>query len=215
MTHARDAPPPGWLAITDLARARGVDKSAISRRVSRLAEAGLLSTRIVGKTKLVNVEEFDRVTASTVDGMRELNGLGAARITGHSLAAPAAPPPVEAATTGLPILAHEQARRVSFDADLKRLELETRTGKLVEIDAVRLNLSSCAIELGRVLDALPSRADALAAVVAKDGVTGLRAALRAIAREWREMLARAAERFAEGDELSELDENGVAEEAAA
>ena len=204
MTHARDPPPPGWLGITDLAHELGVDKSAVSRRVARFEDLGLLSTRRAGKAKLVSVADYHRVTASTVDGMRELNGRGAVAVR----------PPAETAP-GAPTLVDEQTRRVGFDAELKRLELEQRIGKLVEVDAVRLNLSACAIELGRAIDALPSRADALAAEVAKGGVVGLRAALRAIAREWRETLARAAERFADGD-LGELDSaDGLAEEAAA
>ena len=180
--------PPGWLTISGLALERGVDKSAMSRRVARLERLGHLSTRAQGKAKLVNVADFDRATALTVDAVRELNGR---RATG---------PPFGAGLNGDdPVLAKEQARRASYDAELKRLDLEERQGRLVELSAVRADLESCVVELVRVIDALPSRADTLMAAVTKEGVAGLRVALRGVAREWREALARAAESFADGE----------------
>ena len=185
----KTAAPPGWLTISDLARERGVDKAAISRRVARLETIGQLSTRPHGQAKIVNVEEFDRACAATVDAVREMNGRSATA----ALSAPAAP------AIGGPILANEQARRASFDAELKRLDLAERLGRLVEIESVRFNIEECALELVRTIDQLPSRADALAAVMTKDGVTGLRTALRGLAREMRVSLAHAAERFAEGE----------------
>ena len=181
------APPPGWLTISGLAAQRDVDKSAISRRVARLESLGLLTTRSSGKAKLVNLIEFERVTASTVDGVRELNGRGA---TG---------PPIAGAANGDDIvLAREQALRASYAAKLMFLDLEERQGRLVEVEAVRANLEGCAVELARVIDALPGRAEALASAVTKEGVAGLRVALRGVARELRETLTRAAERFADG-----------------
>ena len=111
-----------------------------------------------------------------------------------------------------PILAQEQAKRVSFDAELKRLDLAQRLGSLVEVDAVRRSIEICALELAQAIDQLPARADALANAMAKDGVSGLRAALRGLAREMRETLAQAAERFAEGDNISDI---GATERAGA
>ncbi len=194
--------PPGWISISDLARERSVDKSAISRRVARLEGLGLLSPRVVGKAKLVNLAEFDRATSATVDAVRESNGRGS---TG----------PPDAGAPGDPILAREQARRAAYDADLKKLDLDERLGRLVEVEAVRASLDACAVELVRGLDALPGRAEALAAVVAKDGAPGLRAALKAVARELRETLARAAERFGEAGEAEDEPDVAPAEEAAA
>ena len=204
MTPPRETPP-GWLTISDLARERGVDKSAVSRRVARMEGLGLVTTRVQGKAKLVNLAEFNRAAASTVDGVRELNGRGA---TG--------PPDAGAPNSDDPVLAREQARRVGYSADLAKLDLDERLGRLVEVEAVRLSLETCALELVRVIDQLPARADALAAAVAKEGVAGLRAALRAVARAWRDTLARAAERFASGESLgeSELDPTPSAEVAA-
>ena len=41
--------------------------------------------------------------------------------------------------------------------------------------------------------------------MAKDGISGLRAALRGLAREMRETLAQAAERFAGGDDIGDIE----------
>ena len=66
---------PGWATVSELARIRGVDKSAVSRRVARLEEQGLLATRQgAGRAKLVRVEEYDRVVAETGDAVLEANG---------------------------------------------------------------------------------------------------------------------------------------------
>ncbi|HXT06983.1 MAG TPA: MarR family transcriptional regulator [Roseiarcus sp.] len=187
-----DDAPPGWLTISDLARERGVDKSAISRRVARLEGLGLISTRKQGKGKLVCLAEFDRAASSTVDAVREANGRRAM-----------GPPDAGATGPGDPILAREQARRAAYDADMKRLDLEERLGRIVEAEAVRVALASCALELAQAIEALPGRAEALAAAVTKEGVAGLRAALKTVARELRETLARAAERFGEGGDAGD------------
>ena len=66
-----------WATLSELARQRGVDRSAISCRVARYEALGLLKTR-PGKqgSKLVNVAEFDRVAKETTDSPRERIGTG-------------------------------------------------------------------------------------------------------------------------------------------
>jgi DNA-binding MarR family transcriptional regulator len=194
--------PLGWLTISDLAREKGVDKSAISRRVSRLEEQGLLTTRTTGRVKLVNLAEFDRAIANTGNAVQELNARGATAAD-------------EGDGSGNPILAREQARRAAYDADLKSLDLQERLKNLVKADEMTLAVTEVAMALAQAIDALPGRAEALAAVVGKDGATGLRAALKAVARELRETLARAAERFGERPEAEEAAEAVEPEEAAA
>jgi DNA-binding MarR family transcriptional regulator len=199
---------PGWLTISDLARERGVDKSAISRRVARLEGQGLLTTRTRGKAKLVNLAEFDRAAAATVDAVREMNGRRAA----GSLAADE--------VSGDPNLAREQARRAKIQADLAKLDLDERLDRLVDREAIGLKLDACMIEALRVVDQLPSRSDALASALVeamtKEGAEGLRkvlrAADRAYIREIREAVARVAERFADSDDLGEIMSIEVASE---
>ena len=67
-----------WLTVSALARARGVDKAAISRRVARLEAAGALTTRAGERgTKLINVAEFNLAVEMTKDAIREANGRAA------------------------------------------------------------------------------------------------------------------------------------------
>jgi DNA-binding MarR family transcriptional regulator len=185
--------PPGWIAISDLARERQVDKSAISRRVARLEQLGLISTKRMGKTKLVNLAEFNHAIAATVDAVRESNGRGGVA------------PEAGTAAPADPVLAQQQARRAGYDAELKRLDLEERLGRIVERADVEAAVEGCVVEFVRMVDALHTRADVLAAAVTKEGVSGLRIVLRGVSRELREALARAAERFGDGDAFGEAD----------
>jgi len=179
----------GFVTISELARLRGVDKSAISRRVVRLEAQGLIETRRGnGSTKLVNVAAFDRAAGQTVDAIREQNGRGA------SLAAIGAP---DAALPGDPILAREQARRASYDADLKKLDLDQRLGLLIPIDQVRDAMAACGQAMGRLVDQMPTKAEEIAAAVARDGAPGARAILKTLSRELRAELARALARLGE------------------
>ncbi len=171
-----------WATITELAKMRGVDKSAISRRVARLEGLGLVKTRTgKGGTKLVNVAQFDRATAETTDAVRELNGKGAD--------APSAVAAVPA--PGDPVLAREQARRASYAADLAKLDLEERTGVVVRVDDVLRFLDRMVDEAKRVTAQLPARTEEMSALVAKDGFTGGREFLRRVARELDDAFSRA------------------------
>jgi hypothetical protein len=171
--------PAGFATISELGRLRGVDKAAISRRVARLEAQGLLqSQRGARGTKLVNIAEFDRVAGATTDAVRELNGRSATVAPG-SLAAD-------------PILSREQARRASYDADMKKLDLEERLGQLVSVDRVQRAFSDCAQIVAQAAGQMVGRAEENAAAVAKDGVQGARAWLRAATRDLCEAVARSA-----------------------
>ena len=169
--------PDGWLSVTDLAIARGVSKPAISRRVKRLEALGLISTRMSGKTKLVNVAAFERAVAISGDAVREANGR--TRKASQSTTSAASDP----------VLAHSQARRVSILADLAQLALDEKRNKLVAVEEVADAMVKCAGEIVRVLESVPGRAADNAAAVAKDGVQGARAFLKEMVRDVRERLA--------------------------
>lgn len=176
-----------WLTISELAKLRGVDKGGLSRRIARLVELGLLATRPAkGGRKLVNVAEFDRVTEENTDAVRALNGATGGMNTGAPQSAP-----------GDPHLGREQARRAAYEADLKKLDLDERLGKLIPIEEARLAMERCAAEVVRVIDQMPAQAEDNAAAVAKDGTNGARNFLRQLARDQREALARAMSRLAE------------------
>lgn len=178
-----------WVTISELARLRSRDKGVISRRVARLEARGLLTARRGdGGTKLVLLAEFDRATAQATDAVRELNG------------APAAEPAV--AATGAPgdlVLSREQARRASYAADLAQLDLDERLRRLVPVDDVHRFHDAMIDAVRRVTAELPTRAEDVAAIVARDGFTGAREFLRRLGRELDAAFAGAIEALA--DEL--------------
>jgi hypothetical protein len=174
-----------WLSVSALARLRGVDKAAISRKVARLAAAGDLTTRAGAHgTKLVNRAEFDRVAEMTTDAIQTANGRRRA-----------ADSPVAAADMGDvvgPVLSHQQARKTQISADIAQLQLDELRGSLVRVADISAGAAVQGETLARRIDQmLPEWADDLAAVVAKDGTAGLRAALKGKARELRGALAEA------------------------
>lgn len=118
----------------------------------------------------------------------------AAPVAPAAYAAPAqpvaAPAPAPVTTMGDLVLAREQARRASYDADLKQLELEERLGKLIRVDDVERAMQACAEAIVNAINQLPSRADDLASSVAREGAPGARAFLKTVAMELRDTMAR-------------------------
>ena len=171
----------GWLTVSELARVRGVDKSAISRRVTRLEAAGALTTRPGPRgSKLVNAAEFARAVEDLTDTVREANGRRAAAARDGDGA------------PNDPVLAREQARRTKIQADTAQLQLDELRGLLVRVADISAVAALQGETLARRIDqTLPEWADELAAVVAKDGTPGLRVALKSKARELRSLLAEA------------------------
>ena len=170
-----------WVPLSELARLRGVTKGPLSRRISRLEAQGYdLSRPGPGGSKLISVAAFDRATNEATDVVRATNG-GAAQ--------PATTPAPAKAGEDL-VYAREQARNAAYSADLKRLELDERLGRLLSIEDVVDAMTRCAGAIVRGLDALPSSADDIAAAVARDGSYGARRLLKQRALDLRETLSR-------------------------
>lgn len=156
--------PSGWATVSELARMRGVNKSAISKRVTRLEAQGLLHPKAGAHgTKLISLAEFERAVAQTTDAVRETNGRKAQA----------------AVSAADPILSKEQARRASYDADLKKLDLEERLGLLMPVEETRRVATDCALRLRQAVEALHSRAEEVAAAQARDGSAFARALVEA------------------------------------
>lgn len=135
-----------WMSVSELAQARGVDKSAVSRRLQRLQDNGAqIATRREGRSLLVNVADYDVAVGENGDRAREL---GEQTKRG--------------AASSDPIYTREQARRMSYEADIKKIELMRLQGELIEVK----NLEAAAITAGekmvRAFDGWISRAEDLA-----------------------------------------------------
>lgn len=183
-----------WLSVSELALRKGVKKQTISEKVARLEGQSLITTRAgKGRSKLINVAEYDRAIGETGDAVREL--AFASRVSSRD----------SSYTPGVddPILAKEQARNAAFTADLKKLDLEERLGLLVPVEDVTASMVQCAESLTRSIDQLSSRADDLASAVAKEGVTGARTFLKAMSRDLRALLAREMKLLASASEQNE------------
>ena len=62
---------PSWVTISDLARCEGVTKTAISRRVARLAAQCKLETRTgTNRAKEVNLGQYEKITGKCFDPAR-------------------------------------------------------------------------------------------------------------------------------------------------
>jgi hypothetical protein len=166
-----------WLSITQLAELKGVGKPWISERVKALESAGRIATRVDGRSKLVNLAQYDRAVGETGDAIKE----GAAATRAEA----------EGDPEKNPALRDHQARAAQYTADLKFLDLEERLGRLVPVAEVEDAAAKCAEATVRAIDRLPTYADAIAAAVGKDGPAGARAKLKEIAREIRQAIAEA------------------------
>lgn len=169
-----------WLSVTDLAKAKGVSKPAISKAVKRWNASGVaVSTRKEGRELLVNVAEYDRARGQFGDLGREQ---GESTKRGIPLADAA------------PTYTHEQARKMAYEADLARLKLNERLNELVPVKSLEEATTEFGETLVRTLDRVPSRAEE-ATAASKDGVAGMRAFLKTLVRDIRLSLA---------DELSKV-----------
>ncbi|ARN81840.1 MarR family transcriptional regulator [Methylocystis bryophila] len=169
-----------WLSISALAEAKGVTQQAISKRVARLKAHGLLQTRAGSRGAIeINVAQFDRATKETTD---------LARSTSHMRAPAAAAIPTE--DPDAPIYTREQARKAAYTADLAKLELDERTGKLIHVAEVEVAATRAAEMIVSHYNTLIGKAEEHAGIVAAEGAVGLRRAYREFVQDQREKIAR-------------------------
>jgi hypothetical protein len=165
-----------WESVAAVARRKGITRQSLNERVDRLKADGLITVRRDGRSKLINVAEFDRAVGETGDAIKE--GAAATRAD-------------DGDAEKNPALRDHQARAAQYTADLKFLDLEERLGRLVPVAEVEDAAAKCAEATVRIIDRLPTYADAIAAAVGKDGPAGARAKLKEIARELRTGIAEA------------------------
>lgn len=167
-----------WETVADLARRKGIARQSLHERVDRLAADGLISVRRQGRTKLINVAEYDRAVGQVGDAFKE-----SAAETRAGVDSGETPPS--------PALRDHQARAAQYTADLKFLDLEERLGRLVPIDEVK----TAGVRIGEavvsIIGRLPTYAEGIAAIAAKDGLLGVRGAFKEIERDMRIAIAKA------------------------
>ncbi len=167
-----------WLSVSEIARQKDKSRQAIAKRVDALVADGKLEARPgPNGTKLVNLAAFDRAVGDTGDAFKE----AAAETRAEA----------EAEVPASPVMRDHQVRAAQYTADLKFLDLEERLGRLVPVDEVKEAGVKAAEAIVRIIDRLPTYAEAMTAVAIKDGVTASRAMLKDISRELRTAIAEA------------------------
>jgi|GEM_PF-2249088 len=118
-----------WVSITQLAALKDVSKAAISKRVIKLENDGLIRTKREDGEKRVNLVEFDRAIGANTDPAQELRNPG-------GIAQPTITPPAGSSSEqndpAKPQYSASRALRESYDAENSRLDLEERLGRLVD-----------------------------------------------------------------------------------
>lgn len=176
-----------WMSVSAIAVRKGVTKQTISERVAKLVEAGKLSTKPgKGRAKLVNLAEYDRIVGETTDLSRLQ---GAETKAGQ-----------DGAATRDPTFSKHQADRAGYEAELKRLDLEERLGKLRNVEEIEAAAIKCGELVVRALDDKLLKVEQLAAAVAKDGVAGARRLVKEIIFAEREQVVKAFASLVAGEE---------------
>src|SRR5262249_15521326 len=149
-----------WLSVSDLARRKGVSKQTISERLARLGE--MVETKPgEGRSRLVNVAQYDRAVGQVGDPAKEIGAATKRELTGETVSDESR-------------FRDAKTADAYYAAELKRLELEERLGKLVRTDDVKDAIAVAARTIRMVVEKLPLRAAEVSSAVAKDGEIGAR-----------------------------------------
>jgi hypothetical protein len=161
-------------SISQIADRDGVSKQAVSKKVARLVDLGLSVERdSAGHVAAVNVVEYDRLRGRTDDPSK-------VQAPGRE------PPPTAPADESY----NEAIRQKTWhEAEKRRLELDELKGKLMRVDRVADAVVHCGASTAKICDRLPGAADELAAALNREGVHGLRVALKQIASRQRSEIA--------------------------
>jgi DNA-binding transcriptional ArsR family regulator len=176
-----------WITCAELARRKGVSRQAVTNRVSALEADGRIKTRKDGRSRLVDLAEYDRAVGDTGDAAKE-----------------------QAAETKsvkqTPALRDAQTERAQYEARLKALDLAERERSILPIGGPQ-GIAAASARVGEAIaqgfDGLPWHADDIAAAVSKDGVAGARRVLKAIAIAERQKVAALLMKIAKDGEAAE------------
>lgn len=181
-----------WESISDLARRMGVRKSAISKRVTRLEQDGLVHPRPGPlNSKQVNVAEFLHAVEVSTDAIRAANGRAAAPVHRRAAAANRAQSSASnsvgqddmGSSPNDYVLAREQAKRAAADAELKKMDLEERRERLISAEQAERFVDACSASAQIILGRLPALVDEIVATATKDGVAAAKALVKTHVRE--------------------------------
>jgi hypothetical protein len=172
-----EAPRAVMWTVSEVAKRDCISKQAVSKKVKELVDAGLSVERDAqGHVKRLNVVEYDRLRGKTDDPSKAQ--------------APSRDLNVSAKPAGDDESYKEALRTKTWhESERLRLDLEERRGELVRVDAVTDAVVNCATSITGIVDRLPNAADDLVAAVTREGVHGVRVALKQLASKMRADIA--------------------------
>ncbi|SHE67545.1 MarR family protein [Kaistia soli DSM 19436] len=196
------------VSVSELARMKGLSKQAISKRLGRLVEDGLIRTHVRGREKVVSLAEWDTVTRDVTDPAKVA---GARTRSGRNLSAEpiadGATSPEDAARS--PSYNRELTRKAGYDADLKEIELRKQRGELRTVQDIQAAATKVGETLVRLIEQLPTHADDIATAHGRGGASAVRDLLKAKARGMREAVVQALEALAAGAEESDATQDDI------
>jgi DNA-binding transcriptional ArsR family regulator len=169
-------------SIGNIAERDHVSKQAVSKKISRLAAAGLTIERDgQGRVLAVNVVEYDRLRGRMDDPAKAQ-----------------APAKVEAPSPEPDLESYGEAARQTkwLEAERRRLDLQELKGELVRAAKIAEAVDSAGQNIAGICDRLPNAADDIAVAMTRDGAHGVRTALKGIAFRLRTEIADALEAIA-------------------
>jgi len=180
-------------SIAQIAERDGVSKQAVSKKARRLAQShGLTTTRdLQGRIATINVVEYDHIRGLVDDPSKARTDRRAPdKLQGLT------PPSAVVGET------YDEALRQKtwYEAERSRLRLEEEKRQLVRVDELTDAVVDIASSIVRIVDRLPGRADELMLAFERDGVAGLRAALKIAASRMRDDISSEMERLSSRSE---------------
>jgi len=173
---AGTAPRTVMWAVSQIAARDGVSKQAVSKKVKELVERHGLSVERDGQNRIaaVNVAEYDHLRGRFGDPSKAQ-----------------APRQPEATLPASESYDEALRQKTWHEAEKRRLELAEIKKQLVRADRLQDALARAGEDIVRTMDRLPNAADELAAAFAREGVHGMRVALKQIAVRMRQDVAQA------------------------
>jgi hypothetical protein len=160
-----------WMTIRALAHARHMSTTAVRAALDAMESRGAkVRTRKAGGVLQVDLPDFDLKRAAAMSP-RRLQGEQTRRALRGSSTEPVDP-----------VFLKEQAKKVRYEAELKRLELERQLGKLIDAEALKQAALDCGTIQAAQIDRITMHAESLYAA-GRRGEAAVRAALREIARD--------------------------------
>jgi hypothetical protein len=171
------------ISPAEYARHAGISKAAVSKQIAsgRIPVYGPTGEKVSASDpgkKLISAAEADRA-----------RGQSRTRVNVADDEAASASRGAPARDQGQPNLTRARTASEAHRAQLLRLDLEERRGKLMRVSKVEDALAFAGEKIVRIIDQLPMDADDLATAVARGSVPALRLAMKEIARRMRTAIA--------------------------